>query len=148
MKHSIFAIFIFTAFACSTGIDVAKVEEELLLADTEFSNLSVEKGFSAAFESYCSQEGVLLRPDALPITGKEAVNAAMNETDNSGIRVSWEPAFAKAAMSGELGYTYGIFTVRTLSDSLVSRGTYVTIWEKTGDGWKFLLDSGNDGLGE
>jgi ketosteroid isomerase-like protein len=40
--------------------------------------------------------------------------------------------------------------VRTIkSNGVISRGTYVTIWEKQKDGtWKFVMDTGTSGLPE
>jgi len=62
----------------------------------------------------------------------------------------WEPMYARAAESGELGYTYGTWELKINADSSnISRGTYVTIWKRQPNGeWKYVLDSGQDGLGE
>jgi len=44
-----------------------------------------------------------------------------------------------------LGFTYGVYTL-SIKDS-VYKGTYVSIWKKQNDGsWKFVLDSGNEGI--
>jgi ketosteroid isomerase-like protein len=53
------------------------------------------------------------------------------------------------ALSGELGYTYGIYEVRSRGGiKTIGEGTYVTIWKKDRQGnWKFVLDAGNEGLG-
>jgi hypothetical protein len=46
-----------------------------------------------------------------------------------------------------MGYTYGIYTL-IVNDSAY-KGTYVTIWQKQADGtWKFVLDTGNEGVGK
>lgn len=42
--------------------------------------------------------------------------------------------------------TRGIEVAQT--ENALLRGTYVTIWEKTDGIWKFVLDTGNQGLGE
>jgi ketosteroid isomerase-like protein len=50
-------------------------------------------------------------------------------------------------LSGDLGYTYELFTV-TAKDTTM-QGTYVSIWKKQKDGnWKFVLDTGNPGGGK
>lgn len=148
MKKGIYLILLVFLISCNSNTDISIVEEELILTDNEFSELSVREGFATAFESYCATDGVILRPELMPVIGKTAVMATMSKSDDSQIKLSWEPQFARAASSGELGYTYGLYTIRDLSDSILQRGTYVTIWEKKEDGWKFLLDSGNEGLGE
>jgi ketosteroid isomerase-like protein len=68
--------------------------------------------------------------------------------NDSSVQMTWEPQGGDIAASGELGYTYGIYELRDGGDN-VQRGTYVTIWKKQEDGkWKFVLDSGNQGLGD
>ena len=63
-----------------------------------------------------------------------------------------EPLFADISGSLELGYTYGIYELTIKSKEAnpqVHKGTYLTIWKKDKYGnWKFVLDTGNSGLGE
>ncbi len=66
--------------------------------------------------------------------------------DDSNKEFTWEPLYADVAKSGELGYTYGTYQIITVENS--EKGTYVSIWKKDSNGkWKFVLDSGNEGLG-
>ena len=68
-------------------------------------------------------------------------------TNPAGIEFSWEPLDGRIAASGELGFTYGIYTIKR--DSVVQKGTYISVWKKDENGkWKYILDSGNEGLGE
>lgn len=83
----------------------------------------------------------------MPITGKQAITNIYEKADTSGIRFSWEPLAGDIAQSGELGYTYGIYTLQV--DTTIEKGTYVSIWKKDENGnWKYVLDSGNEGLGK
>jgi ketosteroid isomerase-like protein len=67
--------------------------------------------------------------------------------NDSTVQLTWEPEGGDISTSGELGYTYGIYELKGSND-VVERGTYVTIWKKQEDGkWKFVLDSGNQGIG-
>jgi hypothetical protein len=46
-----------------------------------------------------------------------------------------------------LGYTYGNYQLKM--DTLIEKGTYVSIWKKDENGhWKYVLDSGNQGTGQ
>ena len=61
--------------------------------------------------------------------------------------LTWKPAKALIAQSVELGYTYGFWTIIAQNDT--SRGTYLTIWKKNAmSEWKFIADTGNEGLGK
>ena len=119
---------------------------DLIKVDKEFSDYSVKNGMNAAFLRYASDEAVMLRPGGYPIEGIVAIKEMMTTRNDSSFVLSWEPLKAYLAGSGELGYTYGTFRLDTKEN--VQRGTYVTIWRKTNGEWKFVLDAGNEGLGE
>jgi hypothetical protein len=51
---------------------------------------------------------VLLRVNHLPIVGANAIDYLVQQ-DDSDYTLKWEPHFAEAASSGDLGYTYGVY---------------------------------------
>lgn len=138
-----------------TGCDSAgrheRMVNKLMELDREFARLSIEKGATESFLAYIDDDCVLLRPNRTPVLGREKIKEMFNSPDTS-FTLNWEPLFADIAKSGDLGYTYGIYTVEMDSPegTLVTReGTYVTIWKKDQNGkWKFVLDTGNQGLGK
>ena len=135
-----------------TGCSIGKSEElmlqQLIEADRAFSAMSLEKGMNHAFISFCAQEGVLLRNNAMPLKGREAIGEQLAQNDDSGINLSWEPLHAILAKSGDLGYTYGTFKLKSKESGEISQETYVSIWVKEQNSWKWVLDSGNEGLEE
>jgi ketosteroid isomerase-like protein len=149
MQRSLLALSVLLlALACHTPAagDKTGGEESLRHADIAFSSLSKEKGMRLAFLAYADSAAVLLRQHHYPIVGPETVKYIERMKD-SGITLTWKPTFVTVAASGELGYTYGIYTFTTADTS--ARGTYVTIWKKdAAGGWKYVLDSGNEGLGK
>ena len=121
---------------------------EMMNADRAFSKLCQEKGMKAAFIEYLDSNGVLLRPNRLPIAGADAVDFLIQQND-ADYTMTWEPKNGVIARSGELGYTYGIYALRPSAKDTVIYGTYVSIWKKEKGGtWKYVLDSGNEGIGE
>ncbi len=121
---------------------------EMMEADRKFSRMSAEKGMKAAFIEYIDSNGVLLRPGHLPIAGADAVDFLIQQNDAE-YTMSWEPSNGHIAKSGELGYTYGVYALRPSVKDTVIYGTYVSIWKKEKGGtWKFVLDSGNEGIGD
>ena len=121
---------------------------EMMNTDREFSKMSETKGMKAAFIEYLDSNGVLLRPGHLPIAGADAVDFLIQQND-ADYTMTWEPRNAVVAQSGELGYTYGVYALRPSVKDTVIYGTYVSIWKKEKDGtWKFVLDSGNEGIGD
>ncbi len=118
----------------------------LMNADNAFSNMSAEKGMKNAFLEYIDSNGVLLRPNIIPIAGADAVDYIIGLKDE-GYIMTWKPTSAAVAVSGELGYTYGTYLLQPSKKDTVFYGTYVSIWKKQDDGeWKFILQSANEGL--
>ncbi len=120
--------------------------DQLIEIDQQFSNATAEIGFNKAFIEFAHPNAVLLRENSMPIVGKTNIEKLFEKADTTGIDFSWEPLAGDIAASRDLGYTYGIYTIRT--DTLVEKGTYVSIWKKDESGnWKYILDTGNEGLG-
>jgi ketosteroid isomerase-like protein len=90
--------------------------------------------------------GVLLRPNSLPMVGGNAINFISQANDSSYV-MTWEPNGGNIAKSGELGYTYGVYSLKPINKDTVFYGTYVSIWKRQPDGnWKFVLETGNGGI--
>jgi ketosteroid isomerase-like protein len=125
-------------------------KKELLSVDVQFSRLSEARGVNEAFMAQLADDGVLLRPNNYPITGKAIIKERFFSRPDSGYSLTWKPLFADVAESGELGYTYGVYEFRAVDpegNPIVGNGTYVTIWKKDQfRNWKIALDSGNEGL--
>jgi ketosteroid isomerase-like protein len=128
--------------------DIPKSDvSELQIIDSEFSDYSRQHGLRRAFLEYIDDDGVMMKDNSLPMSGAKAIDLISSMNDSS-VQMTWEPQGGDIAASGELGYTYGIYELRDGGEN-VQRGTYVTIWKKQEDGkWKFVLDSGNQGLGD
>ncbi|HEY5369102.1 MAG TPA: DUF4440 domain-containing protein [Hanamia sp.] len=119
--------------------------DEIMNADIAFSDMSRQIGMKKAFLQYIDDEGVLLRPDRLPIIGADAIDFISVLSDTA-YKLSWKPMHAEIAKSGDLGYTYGIYQLKIKDTTL--KGTYVNIWKKESDGeWKFVVNSNNPGVG-
>lgn len=136
--------------SCNTNISFKKEQQRinglsvLQQADIDFSNLSRDSGMRRAFLTYMDGEAVLLRPGRYPIVGADAVDLITSVNDGS-FTLTWRPDGADISQSGDMGYTYGVYSMQ-IGDS-THKGTYVTVWKKDPDGnWKFCVDSGNEGL--
>ncbi|MCW3094300.1 MAG: hypothetical protein JWP81_5369 [Ferruginibacter sp.] len=145
-------ILLVSAMASSCATKKSEPEKEvdyktgMMEADRAFSKFSEEKGMKAALLNFIDGKGVLLRPNAVPIVGGEAINY-ISQGNDTAYTMTWEPSGGTVAKSGELGYTYGIYSLRPKNKDTVFYGTYVSIWKKQPDGsWKFVLETGNEGI--
>ena len=123
-------------------------KKELMETDRAFSDLSEEKGMKNAFIEYADSNAVLLRPNEMPIVGANAIDYLIQLND-SDFTLTWQPNNGGISSSGDLGYTYGIYAMKPRLKDTTIYGTYTSIWKKQKDGkWKYILDSGNEGIGD
>jgi ketosteroid isomerase-like protein len=112
--------------------------------DVDFARMAEDDGFRKAFLEYMEEDAVLLRDNHMPIIGADAVQYISSINDSS-FNISWEPQGGDVAESGDMGYTFGLYQLKTETEE--QRGTYITIWRKQKDGkWKYVLDAGTQGL--
>ncbi|MEO8512638.1 MAG: DUF4440 domain-containing protein [Ignavibacteria bacterium] len=130
-------------------MDIQKGKDALRQTDIDFSELSKQKGMKTAFLTYAADNAVLLRAYTMPIAGYDAVKKFLEDGDTN-FQLIWAPLYADISTSGELGYTYGTYSLTFKDESGTEQtryGTYVSIWKLDSEGkWKFVLDTGNPGL--
>lgn len=115
----------------------------LIEADIAFSDMSRQVGIKKAFTEFMSKEGILLRPEYPPIIGADAIDY-LSLVNDTGYVLSWKPSGGEIAKSGDMGFTYGEYTLKV--EDAVINGTYVNVWKKQGDGaWKYVLNNTNQG---
>ena len=128
------------------AVSAAADEQQLIQADMAFSDLCQAQGMKNAFLEYMDSNGILLRPQHFPILEASAVDFLISQDDGD-FTLTWKPKNAMIASSGDLGFTYGLYALQPKSRDTVLYGTYVNIWKRQEDGsWKFILNSGNDGI--
>lgn len=150
-----FNIVLFVIITVSSGIFSCQKRGEsynsdvLMQTDRDFSALSEKEGMFTAFLAFIADDGVILRDNAYPAKGKSTLGEYYTGKSDTAFVLTWEPLSGYISAGGDLGYTYGIYTSRLKATGEVSKGTYVSIWKKQTDGsWKFVLDTGTQGLPE
>ena len=124
--------------------DHEKLKAEVVAADKAFCAASVKDGPEAAFVGAIAADGKLLGE---PRVGADAVHAVYMQFPKTA-KLTWEPSYADVSASGDLGYTWGRYTLTVPSSvagkpPLIRMGSYVTVWKRQpGGGWKFVLDGG------
>jgi ketosteroid isomerase-like protein len=120
--------------------------KELLQADRAFYQATAARG-ADGWAEWFTANGRMYEERGF-VDGRAAIRAAIAPTfADSATRLRWDPDTAIVAASGDLGYTLGHweFVGRgTAGDSVLGRGSYVTIWQRQSDGtWKAAVDIGN-----
>lgn len=139
-------ITILTLVGCGKTTNTSKEEEKLLATDIEFSRKSVEVGAAEVFNLFLADDALQLPAEAEPIVGRENIYERMKPRSGSYV-LRWEPKKAEVSASGDLGWTWGTYTLTTTDSAGTNKafyGKYLNVWRKQPSGlWKVIIDIGN-----
>ncbi|HEU4562861.1 MAG TPA: hypothetical protein VFS20_33835 [Longimicrobium sp.] len=116
---------------------VLDAEAEVVAAERAFAAAAARDGIRGALLAFAHDGAVALQPE--PRDAKELWRAR----PRTSARLAWYPAFARAARSGDLGFTTGPYQGADSASRVTDHGQYVTVWKKTEDGWRFLVYVGS-----
>ena len=118
-------------------------KNEILKTEEDFAAMVKEKGIAFAFVSFAAEDAVLKQQNKLLI-GKEAIKKHFENQPTGQINLIWQPEFVDVSLSGDLGYTYGYYTlsfVNAEGKTIEDKSVFHTVWKKQPDGkWKFVWD--------
>ena len=126
----------YVAVAPLTPAGVADVRASLLALDTAFAHTAAARGTAEAMDQFADERILLQRPGAYPLTGRRRAVAAVAREPG---RPAWDPRGGGAAVSGELGYTWGAVRWDAAGDT-AAPGYYLRIWRREQVGWRIVLD--------
>ena len=96
---------------------------------------ALRRGQSDAYRGHLAEGARLHRPGVMPIVGEQAIVAWLADQPRY---TAGESKFAETSTAGDLGYTYGTYT---LEGTQSSHGFYVRVWSRGRDGvWRVALD--------
>ena len=118
--------------ACGTSVNVEQERTALMARDRDWaaSTKDVDK-----FMSFFAPDATVYPPGAPLERGTDAIRksySAMAATP--GFSLTWTPASADVASSGDLAYTSGAY------DMAGEKGKYITVWRKVGGSWMVTAD--------
>lgn len=115
---------------------------EIIAADRAFAQAALRDGPPAAMAAFASDGGRLFeqgRPEAAGPAGIAAALAAWE----AGAVLQWTPAGADIAARGDMGYSWGSWTLAKPDAAPVS-GSYLSVWRRDGEGnWRYLARMSN-----
>jgi ketosteroid isomerase-like protein len=105
------------------------------LRDTDAALTNAARaGQADAYRGHLADGARFHRPDVLPVVGEGAVLAWLS---GQPAYASGGSRFAETSLAGDLGYTYGAYTLK----GEASRGFYVRVWTRGRDSvWRVALD--------
>ena len=146
MRKLVVALLLFVSVIALTSFAQQKAPEGadlLRKLEADFAQAVADRGHDA-FVSYFAEDGVELEDGGAIKTKDDMRKEGPWPSD---LTLTWAPVKAEMAASGDLGFTYGNYQLKSKDKDgkLVTRyGKYTSIWKKQKDGsWKVLLDMGN-----
>jgi ketosteroid isomerase-like protein len=118
-------------------IDLEAAGAALLNVDRDFSRAAAEQGAREAFLLYAAKDVRLFRNDHFPFVGRAGAADALAPIT---AEWTWKPSFAEVSVSGDLGYSYGIYELRDTVRTVSERGNYARVWKKVNGAWKLVVD--------
>jgi ketosteroid isomerase-like protein len=139
-------LFVLCALSCQMNRSFNLREEaieQIIKTEKEFAEMTAEHGIAEAFLHFADEDAVLFRAGNV-YKGKESIKMWFDSNDYSGITLLWVPDFVDAAVSGDLGYSYGKYQISSIDSSgseIHAEGIFHTVWKKQADGeWRFVWD--------
>lgn len=144
MKLHLPAILALLLTGCQAPEDLSmQTAKAVMAADRAFAAMSETTDVATAFRAYLAPDAIQL-PNGAPVRDRADIENWLRSVD---YRMSWEPRRGWGSASGEMGVTWGEWTVRGVSeagDPWVLHGKYMNLWRKNPDGeWKVVVDMGN-----
>ena len=136
MHRFVLLVALVAASGCAASVNVEAEKDALLAADRAWAETvkDVDK-----FTSYFASDATIYALGMPAVTGADAIKKTFVEmTSAPGFALSFAPAEAVVAASGDIGYTSGTYEMPAAGAS--EKGKYVTVWKKEGDAWKVTED--------
>ena len=115
----------------------ASAEASLLAADKAFGAAIASRGAPAAYLQTMHEAGRLHRSGYLSMSSAKAASEWMTAHVKA---MTSEPGKSETATAGDLGYTWGSFTMTSATDQAY-KGYYIRVWTRQADGqWKVVAD--------
>ena len=146
MKASLIFLIPFLTACFHHHITPDQYSQELMKTDSAFNKLCQDSGSVYAFKKMCGTEIVTMSEGQLPISDKQVYLKSIENGGN--VLLSWKPVKAESSSSGDLGYTFGNWYLKSKTKAGTDTtyyGNYISIWKKQPDGsWKYIFDAGVD----
>jgi ketosteroid isomerase-like protein len=129
--------------AALSSADAGAARQSLAEAERALSEASASGGFRTALLARADDSLRLYRQGAFPLVGKASVEKAVKVL---GEYITWKPLKSDVAASGDLGYAYGSYELRTNNsdDKPAELGHYARVWRREGRGpWRVVFNVAN-----
>ena len=129
--------------AALSAADVDTARQSLAEAERALSDASASEGFRTALLARADDSLRFYRQGTYPLVGKESFSKAIKVLSEF---VTWKPLKTDVATSGDLGYAYGTYELRTKQSDAqpAEHGNYARVWKRDRGGrWRVVFNVAN-----
>jgi len=114
----------------------ALLNKELFDREKQFLSVWEKTPLPSSYISFLQQDARMQLKGHLPTINADTIYEFISGFDK---KLKWETTGSGAAISGDLGFTYGLLQIR--DPQPVTKGHYVRIWRKQpGTDWRIILE--------
>lgn len=125
--------------AAPPAVDGEDARQSLAEAERALSDASTSEGFRTALLAHADETLRFYREGTFPVVGKTSVEKAIKVL---GEFITWKPLKTDVSASGDLGYAYGSYELRTRrsDEEAAERGHYARVWKRgRGGAWRIVF---------
>ena len=129
--------------AALSAVNVDAARQSLMEAERTLSDASASEGFRTALLARADDSLRLYRQGTFPLVGRESVARAVKVLSEY---ITWKPLKADVAASGDLGYAYGTYELRTkqTDEKPAELGNWARVWKRErGGAWRVVFNVAN-----
>jgi ketosteroid isomerase-like protein len=129
--------------AAARPVNVETARQSLAEAERALSEASASQGFRTALLARADDSLRFYRQGTYPVVGKASVEKAVKVLSEF---ITWKPLKADVAASGDLGYAYGTYELRTKQsdEKPAELGNYARVWKRDRGGpWRVVFNVAN-----
>lgn len=122
-----------------SNMNMKSEQKAMMQLDRASAQRSETAGMEASYASILSSDARVYRNTQMPLVGKDSILAYFHPLKTV---VTIDPIKAEIARSGDLGYTYGSYTLREQDSTVATeKGYYVRVWKRESDSkWRVVFD--------
>ena len=158
MKIIVLIFYCLLLFSCVTKKDEKQnyvsvinkdsLQKVLINVDKSWSDSAQIKGFNKSRLDFAADNAINMLDNEMPLIGKNAISAFASSHSDSSFSIQWKALKAEVSDSGDMGYTFGSWELKTKTSKgtdTIFYGDYLTVWKKQLDNSrKYLIDGGNE----
>lgn len=142
MRKLLTLVVVLVAAGCAPTVNLEQEKAALIAADGEWAKSAKTVD---GFMSFLAPDATIALAGVPPLKGTAVIRGGFEPMMKApGFEITWQATRADVAASGDLGYTVGTYTLKTMNANgvpVIEKGKTQTTWKKIDGAWKVVEDT-------